>query len=113
MCLFFMVQSRCPFGLVDIVWETSFFSPVCGLQGCLCLNSARRCSLWDRCVAPVDDPDVSGAWGLTSSKFKFRQNISLGSQKPLDDKRFKPAVGDDSLVELSVRSFSVNTDRKI
>ncbi len=47
---------------------------------------------------------------MTSNKFKFRQNIGLGCHK---DKRFKPAVDDECLDELSVRSFSVNTDCKV
>ncbi len=62
------------------------------------------------CISSADDPDVSGAWGSTSNKFKFRQNIGLGCQK---DTRFKLAVDDSLLDELSVCSFSVNTDHKV
>ncbi len=67
----------------------------------------------DGCVKPLDDPDVSGAWGTTSNKFKFHQNIDTSRSKLVEDNRFKPAVGDESLDELSVHSFSVNTDRKV
>ena len=67
----------------------------------------------DGCVKPLDNPDVSGAWGTTSNKFKFRQNIDTSRSKLVEDNWFKPAVGDESLDELSVRSFSVNTDKKV
>ncbi len=65
------------------------------------------------CINSADDPDVSGAWGLTTNKFKFHQNVGIGPRAVPDDKRFKPVVDDQSLDELLVQSFSVNTDRKV
>ncbi len=76
-----------------------------GCRGVIASTPQEDCAYGAGCISPVDDPDISGAWGTTSNKFKFRQNIP--------DKRFKPVVDDECIDELSVHSFSVNTDRKV